>query len=350
MAVYDLDYSDLMLYMATMALEGVCQRIEVDDKILQPIEKWFANEIWTEQESYESGVEVRSVVEAGMNIPGLLKLLFNLTGRITGGHKSVKEIRHSLKRNPHELIRRINELYDKLRTMLKNSNLQSEIVLIVDSLDRIPPDIMDDAFRKWSDLFKQLNIHLIITVPLSLIYSPQGEPLFESNFSPFIIPMPKIRLKEHSWDEYWPKGVNALVKIIQNRVEQDKVFAGDSEGQHRCMRELALASGGSLRELMRLLLVSADEAWDVPIDPEHIERAIRKVSAEFMNHFRYDDIPVLREIHRLKRADHRPEGGRQLFYRFALEYNGDKWADVHPLVFYSDIYNDEKILREIDEA
>ncbi|MCP4344344.1 MAG: hypothetical protein GY795_02325 [Desulfobacterales bacterium] len=350
LAVYDLDYSDLMLYLVTMALEGVCRCIDVDDKIFKPIEKWFASETWTEQESYESGIEVRSVSEAGFTIPGLLKLLVNLTGRITGGHKSVKETRHSLKRKPMELIHRINELFGKLRSMLENANMQSELVLVVDNLDRLPPEVMEEAFSKWSDLFMQLNVHMIITVPLGLIYSPQGKPLAESNFTPFIIPMPKIREKEQSWDTYWQEGVETLVKVIQNRVEQDKVFAGNSDEQYECMKELVLASGGSLRELMRLLLESANEAWDVPINMEHVKKSVKKVGSEFMNNLRHDDLPVLHEIHHLKRADRRPESARQLFYRFALEYNGDKWADVHPLVYHSDIYNDEELLKTVHES
>lgn len=347
LAVYDLDYSDLMLYLAAMALEGVCLCTEVDDKILEPIEKWFASETWTEQENYETGIEIRSVAEAGFTVPGLLKLLANLTGRITGGHKSVREIRHSLKRKPIELIHRINELFDKLRSMLKKAGKQSELVLVADNLDRLPPDVMEEAFSKWSDLFMQLNVHLIITVPLGLIYSPQGKPLAESNFTPFVIPMPKIRKKEQTWDMCWDEGVETLIKVIQNRVEQENVFAGNADEQYACMKELVLASGGSLRELMRLLMESANEAWDVPINMEHVKKSVKKVGTEFMNHLRYDDLPVLHEIHRLKRADNREECRRHLFYRFALEYK-DRWADVHPLIYYSDMFNDQEILKMVN--
>ncbi|MDM8548466.1 hypothetical protein QUF72_00250 [Desulfobacterales bacterium HSG2] len=350
LAVYDLDYPDLMLYLVTMTLEDVCRRVEVDDDMFRSVENWFASETWTEQESYESGIEVRSVAEAGFSVPGLLKLLINLTGRITGGHKSVKEIRHRLKRKPTELIHRMNEFFDRIRGLLEKSGMISELVLIVDNLDRHPPEVMENAFSKWSDLFEQLNVHIIITVPLGLIYNPQGEPLSEFNFPPLVMPMPKIRKKEQAWDTCWQDGVDRLVDVIKARVEEDKVFAGEPDERYACMKELVLASGGSLRELMHLLLKAAEEAWEHPIAMDDVKKGIHEVRNEFMNPLRFDDLPVLHEINRSKRADHSPESARQLFYRFALEYNGEKWADVHPLIYSSDIFNDQEILRRFNES
>lgn len=351
----DLDYTDLMLYLARMAVEGVCQQgIAVDNALLQPIENWFAKKTRTEKESYqgtltlENQKAVENQEEVDFDIPGLLKLLTSLNSKITGGHESVLETRSTLQNQPSDLIRHLNELFNHLRTTLEKSNQSTQLVLIVDNLDRHPPVIMDNAFSQWASLFQQLQVHLIITVPLGLIYDPQGDRMPDWEFEPLIVPMPKIRLKEHAWEEYWEDGVTTLTKVIQARVEEEKVFAGDKDTRQTAMRELVLASGGSLRELLRLLAKSALEAWDEwdePITFEHVQRGIRKLRQEFTSPLRFADVPILHKIHRLKRADPSPEVARQLFFRFALEYNGEQWADVHPLVYTSDLYNIEELYK-----
>jgi hypothetical protein len=172
-----------------------------------------------------------------------------------------------------------------------------------------------------------------------------GEALPSLGFTPLVLPMPKIRRKDQGWDDYWGEGLDALVRVVEARIGVDEVFAGEKRGRRKSLTELVLASGGALRELMRLLEKAGEEAWDEPITREHVRAAIHEVSKEHLLPLRFSDLPVLHEIHRLKRADHRPEAARQLFHRLALEYNGEQWADVHPLVYYSAQFNDPELRK-----
>ena len=51
LASSDLHYTDIMLYLAQMALEDVIEQdVEVSDKLLEPIEQWFAQQARIDKE------------------------------------------------------------------------------------------------------------------------------------------------------------------------------------------------------------------------------------------------------------------------------------------------------------
>jgi hypothetical protein len=340
LATSDLDYPDLMLYLAKMALEGMPEDVKVDEALLKPIEQWFAVKVSSRSDYKDAQLEVKSTAEAGFTIPGLLKLLTRLTSSIKGGHKSILETRHTLRQQVSELINRMNELFGILRQALRQAGKPHELTLVVDNLDRLPPDVMENAFGKWASLFDQLKVHLVMTVPLPLIYYPEGTKISEMGFRPLVLGMPKIRLHRQSWDEFWEEGVNVLIDVIKARVEEAKVFAGSEEERGNCIKRIVLVSGGSLRDMMHILTYAGEEAWDKPITRKHVEAAIHNVRNELMSNLSYDDIQILIRIHKEKRADRTAAVGRQLHYRWALEYNGEKWADIHPLVFESNLYQE----------
>ncbi|MCP4149358.1 MAG: hypothetical protein GY757_16545, partial [bacterium] len=146
LATEELDYTDIMLYLAKTALEGMPEGLEVDEAHLKTIEKWFTERVITAQDFKESQLEVTAKAEMGFSIPGLLTLLSGLTSSIKGGHKSAMETRHVLRRQVSDLIARMNELFRALREALKKAEKPHELTLVLDNLDRLPPDIMESAF------------------------------------------------------------------------------------------------------------------------------------------------------------------------------------------------------------
>lgn len=331
----DLDFPDLMLFLAYTALEGMPPDAMPGDDALAPIENWFTKEIISDTTYRETELSIRSQAGAGLAVPGLLKLLAKLHASAKGGHKSVLDIRATIRKNVDMLIQRLNELFSVLRQALRKAGKPDHIVLVLDNLDRLPPEIMKAAFADWAPLFHQLKIHLIITTPLPLIYNPTFSKVTEMGFHKVLLTMPKIRTREQGWDAFWPEGVAKLSEVIRTRVDVAKVFAGSAEEREATIRRIVLASGGSLRDVIRTLAFTGREAFDVPATREHVEKALRKVQNELMDNLRDEDLACLVHVHQKKEVDRTELGGRQLFFCWALEYNGDMWVDVHPLVFES---------------
>ena len=99
------------------------------------------------------------------------------------------------------------------------------------------------------------------------------------------------------------------------------------------MNKVVLKSGGSLRELMRLVQEACIETIDDKIDDAAIEKAIINVRAEFIRPMPQAYLAELAKIYKNKQTDNSPTQRSILFYRYALEYNGDRWVDVHPLIY-----------------
>jgi hypothetical protein len=121
-------------------------------------------------------------------------------------------------------------------------------------------------------------------------------------------------------------------------------------------------SGGSVRDLLRLLGYAADEAQvddKTRIDKKSAERAVRRLRLEFERvlipgHVYY---PLLARINRTKRDSLATDPGPKpeevksareffsqlLFNGAVLEYNGDEhWFDAHPAVQDIKAFQDAK--------
>lgn len=99
------------------------------------------------------------------------------------------------------------------------------------------------------------------------------------------------------------------------------------------MNKIVLKSGGSLRELMRLVQEACIETTGEKINDVAVEKAIVNVRSEFIRPMPWAFIADLAKIHKNKETDNSPTQRSILFYRYALEYNGDRWVDVHPLIY-----------------
>jgi hypothetical protein len=96
---------------------------------------------------------------------------------------------------------------------------------------------------------------------------------------------------------------------------------------------MVLKSGGSLRELMRLIQESCLETMGGKIDAAAVDKTIVNVRTELTRPMPQTYFAELAKIHQSKQTDNTQDQRRILFYRYALEYNGDRWVDVHPLIY-----------------
>jgi hypothetical protein len=99
------------------------------------------------------------------------------------------------------------------------------------------------------------------------------------------------------------------------------------------VERIALQSGGSLRELMRLVQETCLETGGDRIDAVAVERAIVNVQGEFLRPIQQGFFAELARIHQTKQTDNSPTQRSILFYRYALEYDAAPWVDVHPLLY-----------------
>ena len=210
---------------------------------------------------------------------------------------------------------------------VRESGVYEDILLVFDNLDRYSPDTVHQVLIEQADNLKRLRCNVIYTVPISLIYEPKREALPDV-FKSVVLPMIKVRERDQSWTQNFAPGIEKLTEVILKRIEVDLVFSNPE-----LVTTLSLKSGGSLRELMRLVQEACIEATRDKIDQAAVDKAIINVRSEFIRPMPQSYLGELAKIHTTKDTENTQEHRSILFYRYALEYNGYRWVDVHPLIY-----------------
>jgi hypothetical protein len=106
------------------------------------------------------------------------------------------------------------------------------------------------------------------------------------------------------------------------------------------LRELVIASGGVVRDLMRLIRFACESAA-ARIDGRIARRAIAKLVREYELLIHQEDLELLARVHRQRRLPGSVLLSRLMYNRLVLPYvNGDRWMDVHPAVAAAPLFRD----------
>jgi hypothetical protein len=344
--VADYDYSELILDLVHAIIARFQEwRLPLNDRLADDIATWFAEvtvgEVEKVKKEIELGVNAEAKAKLGL-LPVAVSLLARLRSSIAGSNEKRLEIRRNLQKDPMELIRRFDLLLDNAHVALQKAGKPANLLIVVDNLDRLTASVGRTLFFDSGDLLKLPRAHFIYTVPIAIALSPQNiGTVFEQSFT---LPMVKVRSRE---EKRFKAGIDALIEVTKKRIDLDMVF--DSMP---VVRKLIESCGGSVRDLMRLIVYAqqAARAKDKEtIDSESAKRAVNKLRLDFEKLLvpAGSYFPLLARIHQSK-ADGAPnettlDPERVQAYRVffsqlltngsVLEYNGNEtWYDVHPVI------------------
>jgi hypothetical protein len=252
------------------------------------------------------------------------------------------ELRKTIERQSTGLLAAVNDLLDLATVRLRQSGREG-LVLIIDGLDKLTYRELDHSgtsthdrlFIQRSEQLASLKAHVVYTVPISLIYSPQFTQL-EQTFGGHHVPVPMIRL--HEKDDFEPAGTTPglakLREILEARCRHANVVLGDVFDDEETCRRLCEMTGGHPRHLMMFIQAAANEVDTFPITGDAVDKAVRnyansllrEVPNEFWPHLRKFDTPQADipkdEIHQ-----------QMLLLLHVFEYmNGEPWYEVNPVL------------------
>jgi hypothetical protein len=352
----DYDYTFFFLWLA----DELARKFEEDGmplgtKLVEDVANWFAEtalvDVTTVKSQIEADAEASTQGKAGFYWFSL-KMLARLKSMVLGSIERRTEIRQRLQNRADELIDRVNLLLDDARRILKAANKPANMLIVVDNLDRLEPEAIEPLFFRNGDFLKLPRAHLIYTVPIATVVAPNRiSQVFEQNFT---FPMVKVRAQN---GKRFSHGIGALVSLIERRANPDDVFTSK-----RVIQDLADRSGGSVRDLMRLVQYASRSALTdgkPKIDKASVTEAALTVQQEFERLLIPGGVyyPLLARIHLAKHDafdtsnPEQVEAYRKFFSELllngsVLEYDGgENWYDVHPL-----IQNVKAFKKALDDA
>jgi energy-coupling factor transporter ATP-binding protein EcfA2 len=340
--INDTEYTDLYLLIIKKVADELYKiGAKFDNRLLNSFESWFKDITNETEESVEKGISIQTEAEAGFKIPFISKLLAKLLAQIKGSQKQKQVIRQTLQKDISRLQADINLLLDDARKKLNQKAPQYEkgFLIVLDNLDRIPPDVGNHLFFDYAAQLQGLHTTIIYTVPISAVYSDKN--LSKTFGSPNIMPMVNIyEFNLHQCDlKYRQDRLEVFASLIEQRVDIDSVFESRQQ-----LLDLVKASGGHVRQLMQMAaksFLTAATRSHSKVTAEDVTSAIKEEQFNFERITLNEYYSLLVEVCLTKNIDKDGIGQLLLFNLSILEYNGaSRWNYINPVLKLSPLFQE----------
>lgn len=219
----------------------------------------------------------------------------------------------------------------------------SDILIIVDQLDRIPQKLLDattgltnheNLFLHYAGTLRALTCDVLYTVPIELAYS-RSQNRLQDVYGGELLTLSAIPVTTRRGSDYEP-GLAVLRDIVQRRAAKAGLGLGDIFSSDEFLTEVLRRSGGHIRGLFVLLRSILDRAAELPIEESLARRGLKWAAGALAIPLRPGDWKLLAEVHQ----SHQPVDSNSdawnsmLRDRFVLSYQDESgyWYDRHPLL------------------
>lgn len=244
----------------------------------------------------------------------------------------------------NKLLEAINtELLEPAIAQLKQRGKQG-LVVIIDNLDRVDNRAksfgrpqQEYLFIDQSECLTRLRCHVVYTMPLALKFSNEYGMLTQRYEEPKVLPMVPVKFQDGQVCE---EGVALLRQMVLARAfpdlepEQRLEKLTEIFDCPATLDRLCQASGGHVRDLLRMLNDWIRKGRQLPLRAEMLEEVIRARRNEMVMPVSDDEWELLKQVRQRKKVS--GDQGYQTLIRSRLvfEYRdrGESWFDVNPIL------------------
>lgn len=327
----NLDFVDILLFiLENLISELNAKGIAVKESVLKSFYDWYSERIEEINNRKESQIRIETGIEGKYTIPLILNVFAKLRTSLSGTHETKEIIRTTFKNKFSEFALKFNEFTEEIARNLRGKKKAKDILFVIDGFEKIGSlenrrkIILEDSNRLIA-----VKTNMLITLPIELM----KEESRLSNFSEVILfPNVKIKEKDNSKVE---EAFKKFEELIDKRIDS-KLFESKDLAQ-----KIIEFSGGSPREVLRIIHRSYIESEKEIITQKSVENAIKALSS-VANYLTESELLKLKE---LKEANEKNEEvsydsvlQELLEKRIVFEYNTGSYRRVSPIIEVSKIY------------
>lgn len=257
-----------------------------------------------------------------------------------------RRLRDYLEPRTENILQSINqELLDRANKELKARGKKG-LVVIVDNLDRVAirplasgRSLPEHLFIDRGEQLRQLNCHVVYTIPLALTFSNDSAELqhrLGGGVAPKVLPMIPVRLR--SGDIYLP-GLTLMRQMVLARAFPDINICDRLElvqeifDSQQTLDRLCLISGGHVRDLLGLLYDCLREQ-DPPFGQDCVELVIQRHRDYRTNAIDLDEWELIFQVVQEQRVKGDIENHSLLRSLYVFEYRDHQgaWFAVNPVL------------------
>jgi len=329
----DIEYTDVLFYILDLLVNKACeQNLKISDNVVKRIENyWNSDKELTKTISMQGEFEASFEAGGQIGIKKVISLLAGVKAVLKNGAESRKEIRTRIEPRSSELIRQISGVIEEIRTQLREKAQPEIPFVILDGLDKIPLAQARKIFQENGSRFQGLQIHLMVTFPISLSYTQEYKDIQIWFPNPEKLPMIKIRnwRQGREYQDNYTEGMDTIKAIIEKRADLG-LFTEEA------LEILIRDTGGYLRDLFRCICDAALRARlrkSKVIEREDADKVLAVLESDINGRYSDTLIGKMEDIYRgNKHVSSSEEITSLLQIGAVLEYNGTRWCDLHPLV------------------
>jgi hypothetical protein len=348
MEMGDVDLSDILLAIARRVIESLeAVKVKTEAKGFRAMLNGAVKILQTEIElSAEADVPGVGKIEASTN--GEFSLSLGI-GKLSAKTKDSPDMRSKLRGYMEPKTNGLLDLVNQEILMPAIADLKKlgkeGIVVIVDNLDRV-----DDSPKPWgrpqteylfvdrADQLRKLQCHVVYTMPLALRFSRDyGTLVAKFMTDPIVLPMVPVVRRDNTPHE---EGISLLRQMILSRAFPDSPPAerlqavGEVFDSIDTLDRLCFASGGHVRNIMRLLNDALRKQRGLPVTLDILEDTVRKRRNELVLSIDDDEWKLLRQVNSTKKVV--GDTGYQTLIRsmYVYEYQDEhgSWFEVNPVL------------------
>jgi hypothetical protein len=345
----DVDIADILLAIAHRVSKSLEERrINVEPTRFEQLLQGAAKVLNAEVKGFTVKVPEVGSFGASSKEGGEFSLAFGI-GEITAKAKNSPELRSKLREylEPRTtgILEAINhELLKPAKEKLKQQGLQG-LVVIVDNLDRVESrpkswgrPQQEYLFVDRGEQLRQLDCHVIYTMPLALMFSNDFNTLTQRfTVDPKVLPMVPVKLRDESDCQ---EGMYLLRQMVLARAfpnvtpERRLSLISEIFDTPDTLDYLCRISGGHVRELLRLLNDWIKKNRTLPLSREGLETVIRSRRNQMTLAITDLEWDLLHQVKQRKQVS--GDDGYQVLVRslFVYEYRDSEgsWFEVNPLL------------------
>lgn len=328
----DIEYTDVLFLILDLLLrKAEDEEMKISQEVVEEIYDYWNNEteiveaVLTQQE-----LAGETTIKAKLGLANVISIMGRIKGVIKNSSDSRTEIRKHIEPKSSELVNKIKRVIEILSDECEKKGKKKNPVIILDGLDKIPLEQARKIFRENGARFSLLNVHLIVTFPIALTYTPEYSDIQTWFPNPEKLPMIKLR----KWDndhyvEPYTAGIETMRKIVLKRANASLFEKG-------VLDNLIKSTGGYIRDLFRCIARAAIRArsrQSGTISMEDAKNALNNLESDINGRYSDGLISTMRKIYEGEKFVSSSSEMTQLLQIGAvLEYNGQRWCDLHPLV------------------
>ena len=289
--------------------------------------EWLARVVTEKTERVDMETSLTTDFEIGSSLPFFAKAKAAIKALVKAGSSTVKKIEQEVEHRPTMLHHSVDEIISHVQDRLSAQGKRG-LVIIADGLEKMPLRKISDQLTTHNALFihngrhlKAPPCHLIYTLPLALLISANIGQVFSEQ--PILMPM--VRIRHRDGETEGKRALRAMSGVVTQRVAPSLFAPG-------VIKMLALASGGHLRDFLRLVQEAAS-GFGKRITKTDAKRAITGMIDLYNRTIDQKFIAPLGDVAQHGELPGGPYDSELINLLLVLEYrNAEAWTALHPCV------------------